>query len=184
MITRAETIDAEAKSNNKETKTVSTNFNEKILLVKHNISIFYLLFLLITIALLITLSVFCYLIKYQRNIYYHCTPQIRSQEVFYINNCIIKTESNDKLKEIDINNCTCYYFDDIIKIEDFDPDNILIDKKSQENNLFYNISLKKLIDSKPLHIRFDKIDGFIRFYDRTRYLVLFGSEKFHFSSLE
>ena len=104
--------------------------------------------------------------------------------MFYINKCIIKTESNDKLKEIDINNCTCYYFNDIIKIEDFDPDNILIDKKPQENNLFYNISLKKLIDSKPLHIRFDKIDGFIRFYDRTRYLVLFGSEKFHFSSLE
>ena len=44
VIARAETIDAEAKSNDKETKTVSTNFDEKILLVKHNISIFYLLF--------------------------------------------------------------------------------------------------------------------------------------------
>ena len=98
--------------------------------------------------------------------------------MLYVNKCIIKTESNDKLKEIDINKCTCYYFDDIIKIEDFDPDNILIDKKPQENDLFYKISLKKLIDSKPLHIRFDKIDGFIGFYDRTRYLVLFGSEKF------
>ena len=29
VITHAETIDAEAKSNDKETKTVSTNFNEK-----------------------------------------------------------------------------------------------------------------------------------------------------------
>ena len=28
-------------------------------------------------------------------------------------------ENNDKLKEIDIKNCTCYYFDDIIKIEGF-----------------------------------------------------------------
>ena len=28
-------------------------------------------------------------------------------------------ESNDKLKEIDIKNHQCYYFDDIIKIEDF-----------------------------------------------------------------
>ena len=27
----------------------------------------------------------------------------------------------------------CYYFDDIIKLEDFDIDNSLIDKKSQEN---------------------------------------------------
>ena len=39
-------------------------------------------------------------------------------------------ESNDKLKEIDIKNRKCYYCDDIIKIEDFDPDNISIDQKS------------------------------------------------------
>ena len=37
-----------------------------------------------------------------------------------------------------------------------------------------------MIDAKPLHIRFDKIDRFIRVYDRTRYLVLFGSEKYDF----
>ena len=28
---------------------------------------------------------------------------------------------------------------------------------------------------KPLHIRLDKIDVFIRIYDGTRYLTLFGS---------
>ena len=33
----------------------------------------------------------------------------------------------------------CYYFNDIIMLEDFDLDNILIDKKSYENILFYNI---------------------------------------------
>ena len=71
-------------------------------------------------------------------------------------------ESNDKLKEIDIKNRTCYYFDDISKVKDFDLDNILIDKKSYENILVYNISYKSLIDSTPLRIRFDKIDGFIR----------------------
>ena len=42
-------------------------------------------------------------------------------------------ESNDKLKEIDIKNRTCYYFDDIIKMEDFDLNNMLIDKKSLKN---------------------------------------------------
>ena len=42
----------------------------------------------------------------------------------------MKMESNDKLKEIDIKNRTCYYFDDIIKMEDFDLNNMLIDKKS------------------------------------------------------
>ena len=87
-------------------------------------------------------------------------------------------ESNYQLKEIDIKNRTCYYFDDIIEIEDFDFDNILIDEKSYENVLVYKISYKSLIDYKPLRIRFDKIDGFIRVYDGTRYLVLFGSEKY------
>ena len=38
-------------------------------------------------------------------------------------------ESNDQLKESGIKNRMCYYFDDIIKIEDFDPENILINKK-------------------------------------------------------
>ena len=39
-------------------------------------------------------------------------------------------ESNDKLKEMDIKNHTCYHFDDTIETENFDPDNILIDEKS------------------------------------------------------
>ena len=85
-------------------------------------------------------------------------------------------ESNDELKEIDIKDCIWYYFNDIIKTEDFDFDNILIDEKSYENILVYNISYKSLIESKPLRIRFDKIDEVIRVYDGTRYLVLFGDE--------
>ena len=35
-----------------------------------------------------------------------------------------------------------------------------------------------MIDAKHLLISFDKIDRFIRVYDGTRYLVLFGSEKY------
>ena len=42
----------------------------------------------------------------------------------------MKVDSNDELKEIDIKNQMCYYFDDIIKFEDIDFDNILIDEKS------------------------------------------------------
>ena len=67
-------------------------------------------------------------------------------------------ENNYQLKEIDIKNRTCYYFDDIIEIEDFDLDNILIVEKSCENVLVYKISYKSLIDYKPLHTKFDKID--------------------------
>ena len=60
----------------------------------------------------------------------------------------------------------------------FDLDNILIDEKSYKNILSYNISYKSLSDYKPFRIRVDKIDVFIRVYDGTRYLVLFGSEKY------
>ena len=35
-----------------------------------------------------------------------------------------------------------------------------------------------MVCSKPLRIRFDKVDGFIRVYDGTRYLVLFCPEKY------
>ena len=44
--------------------------------------------------------------------------------------------------------------------------------------MIYNISYETLTDPKPLHIRFDKIDGFIKTNDGTRYLTLFGSEKY------
>ena len=46
-----------------------------------------------------------------------------------------------------------------MKFEDFDFDNILIDEKSHANILIYEISYKTLIGRKPLHIRYDKIDG-------------------------
>ena len=88
---------------------------------------------------------------------------------------IQKLENND-LKKLSIKNCTCFHFDDIIKSEDFDSDNILLDEKLYDNILVYDISHKTLIGSKPLRIRFDKIDGLIRVYDGTRYLVLFGGE--------
>ena len=57
--------------------------------------------------------------------------------------------SNGQLKENDVKNRTCYYFDDIIRIEDFDLDNILLDKKPYENILVYDISYKSLIGKKP-----------------------------------
>ena len=61
-------------------------------------------------------------------------------------------------------------------MEDFVLDNVLVDEKSYENILVNKILWKNLIAAKPLRIRFNKIDEFIRVYDGTRYLVLFGSE--------
>ena len=44
--------------------------------------------------------------------------------------------------------------------------------------MIYDISYKTFIGAKPLHISFDKIDGFIKIYDETRYLVLLGPERY------
>ena len=85
---------------------------------------------------------------------------------------------NVELKKVCIKYCTCYYFNDTIEIEDFSLDNILIDEKSNENILIYNISYKTLIGSKLLRIRFDKIDRIIRIYNETRYLTLFDTKKY------
>ena len=57
---------------------------------------------------------------------------------------------NHEFKKVRIKNRTCYYFDDIIKLEDFGLNNILIDEKSHKNILIYDISYKTLIGPKPL----------------------------------
>ena len=89
-------------------------------------------------------------------------------------------DSYNKLKEIDIKNRTSYYFDGITKTIDFYFDNVLIDEKSHENVLVYEIPYQILIGAKRLRIRFDKMEGFTRAYDGARYLVLFGREKHDF----
>ena len=45
---------------------------------------------------------------------------------------------NNEVKKVRIKNRMCYYFDDIIKLEEFD--NILIEEKSHEYILIYDIS--------------------------------------------
>ena len=84
-------------------------------------------------------------------------------------------ESKDELQKIDIKNHTCYYFDDIMRVRDFND--ILLDKKlckeKCESILIYNISNKTSTGAKPLCIRLDEIDGFIKIHDGIRFLVLF-----------
>ena len=70
-----------------------------------------------------------------------------------------------------------YYFDDINKFEVFDFHNIYIDEISHKK-IFYDISCKALIVAKYLLIRFDKVNGFIRDYGWTKYLVLLGLDKY------
>ena len=79
---------------------------------------------------------------------------------------------NNEFKEVCIEIRSCYYFDDMIKLEDFDFDNILINVKSHKMFLIYDVLYKNLISPKNLCIRFDKIGRFIKTDDRARSLAL------------
>ena len=71
-------------------------------------------------------------------------------------------KSKDELKETDVKNRACLYCDDIIQDMVINFGNILSDKKLYENVSVYDIFYKTLPGPKPLRIRFDKIDRFIR----------------------
>ena len=64
----------------KQTKTIPTTFNEKKAICKTQNFYMLLSFLLITIALVIAFSIYCYLININqnKNIYYRFTSQIAS----------------------------------------------------------------------------------------------------------
>ena len=62
---------------------------------------------------------------------------------------------------IDIKNHTCFYFDDIIRSFFINFDNILLDKKLYENVFSFWHFVQNFNGSKPLRLKFDKIDGFI-----------------------
>ena len=83
---------------------------------------------------------------------------------------------NNEFKEVCIEIRSCYYFDDMIKLEDFDFDNILINVKSHKMFLIYDVLYKNLISPKNLRIRFDKIDRFIKIDDRARSLAFLVPE--------
>ena len=53
-------------------------------------------------------------------------------------------KSKNELKEFDIKNRTCYYFDDIITDRDIYSVDILLDTKIYENISVYDISYKTI----------------------------------------
>ena len=65
---------------------------------------------------------------------------------------------NNRLKELDIKNCTCYYFGGIININDLDLNNNLLDETSHENILLYDVTYTTLYNPKSLRIIFRKED--------------------------
>ena len=83
-----------------------------------------------------------------------------------------------KIKDIDINNCTYYFFNDTINIENFSPNNIKIDEKSYKNILIYNIgyvTIKeylKIYSVNCLHLIFRNVNGYFEEVNKSKYLTL------------
>ena len=124
--------------------------------------------LLVTISVLwlIIIAMKCYYIKNQlKQIYY------------LVNN--IRMARNYELKENDIKIRICYYFDNIINVNDLNLDNILLDEIWYENILIYYTAYKTSYGEKPLCEIFDNTDGYVRQHDSSKYLALFYPDEKH-----
>ena len=84
------------------------------------------------------------------------------------------------VKDINNKNRTYYFFDDIINIKDFDPNNIKIDEKSYKHILIYYIgyvTIKhwkyvKVNSVNPLYLIFNKVNGYFEEINGNKYLTL------------
>ena len=85
-----------------------------------------------------------------------------------------------KFKDIDIENCKYYFFDDIINKNFFDPNKIKTDEKWYKNILIYYIGYLTIKDSKylkinsvnPLYLIFNKVNGYFEEINKDKYLML------------
>ena len=94
-----------------------------------------------------TVSIYCCIIKYWTKQKHLLQFYDVSDKEIDIKKYIIKTESAELNKKIDIKNLKCYYLDDKVKAKGFTT---LIYENSYKNILAYNISYKTLFGSKPL----------------------------------
>ena len=97
-----------------------------------------LAFLLITIASLIAVSVYCYLIKYrakQKHLLPFKFTNNKLKEIMYQK---YKSKMSNKVKDIHLKNRTYYFCNDMINIKNFDVNNVKIQNyKKYESILIY-----------------------------------------------
>ena len=87
---------------------------------------------------------------------------------------------SNKFKDIDIKIHSYYFFDGIIKIKNFDPNEIKIVEKSYKNIRTYYIGYFTMKKSKyvkinsvnPLHLIFSKVNGYFEETNKNKYLTL------------
>ena len=92
-----------------------------------------------------------------------------------------------EVKEINIKNQTCYFFDDIIHIRNFHSNLLKIDKKSHEDiNIYYigYITIKKFSDCENIHIWnllyliIHSATGHFKEKNGEKYLIIDSTEKY------
>ena len=85
---------------------------------------------------------------------------------------------SNKVKDINIKNRTYYFFNDIIDMENFDPNNIKVDEKSYKNTLTYSIgyvTIKEYIkihSVNPLYLIFRYVNGYFEETKENKYLTV------------
>ena len=91
----------------------------------------------------------------------------------------------DKFKDADIENCTYYYFDDMVNIKNLDPNNIKIDEKSYKNVLIYyigyvtfpDLGYVKINSVNPSYLIIDKLNGYFEEIYGAKYLTLVSTNE-------
>ena len=86
---------------------------------------------------------------------------------------------SNKIKDVSIKNDT-QFFNDIINVKNFDPNNIKIDEKSNKNILIYYIIYVTIKDSiyvktdsvNPLYLIINKVKGYFKQINGNQYLML------------
>ena len=93
--------------------------------------------------------------------------------------------SMKNIKQINIKNRICYFFDDMINIKDFNPSLIKIDKKSYKNIGIYYIGYITTKDSdhvkinrvNPLYLIIGELDRYIEENNGNEYLTFASTDK-------
>ena len=88
--------------------------------------------------------------------------------------------SEYKVKDVDIKNCTYYFFNDIINIRNFDRNNIKTDEKSYKHILIYYTGYVTIGDTKylktysvnHLYLIFRNVNGYFKEINKNKYLML------------
>ena len=90
-----------------------------------------------------------------------------------------------EVKQIEIKIRTCYFYNDMVNLKDFEPNLLKIDKKSYKNISIYNIgyiTFKKIDDYEsvysvnPLYVRINHANGYIKEKDENKYLISYPTD--------